>query len=51
MKNIRMFDWIGVALALSFVIFLVAPHQLGVTVYKLSLISLAAVAGWRRGWR
>jgi hypothetical protein len=42
----RMSSWLAIAAALSTVIALVAPHQLGVTLYKLSLVSLAAVAGY-----
>jgi hypothetical protein len=41
-----MLDWLVVAALLSLVIAVVAPHQLGVTAYKLSLVSLAAVAGY-----
>jgi len=46
MKKFRMLDWAGIALVLSLAIAIVAPHQIGVTVYKLSLVSLAAVAGY-----
>lgn len=46
MKNLRMIDWLIVAALLSLVIAIVAPHQLGVTAYKLSLVSLAAVVGY-----
>ncbi len=44
--KIRMLDWLIVAALLSLVIAVVAPHQIGVTLYKLSLVSLAAVAGY-----
>lgn len=46
MKNIRMLEWLAIAAALAWVIYLVAPHQLEVTAYKLSLITAAAVAGY-----
>ena len=41
-----MFDWLAVSLVLTLVIAWLAPHQLGVTAYKLSLVSLAAVVGY-----
>ena len=46
MKQIRMLDWVVVSILLTLAIGLLAPHQLGVTLYKLSLVSLAAVAGY-----
>lgn len=46
MKKIRMLDWLTIAVLLTLAIGLLAPHQLGVTLYKLSLVSLAAVAGY-----
>ena len=42
----RMTDWLLVALALALVVFLIAPQQLPVSIYKLSLVSMAAVAGY-----
>ena len=42
----RMTDWLLVAAVLTIIIWAIAPHQLGVTAYKLSLVSLAAVAGY-----
>lgn len=42
----RLADWLVIAGALTLAIALIAPHQLGVTLYKLSLVSLAAVAGY-----
>lgn len=42
----RMFDWLLFAILLTVLIAVIAPHQLPVTAYKLSLISLAAVAGY-----
>lgn len=41
-----MLDWLIVTLLLTLVIGIIAPQQLGVTAYKLSLVSLAAVAGY-----
>lgn len=46
MKKIRMLDWLLYALTLTALIAWIAPQQLGVTAYKLSLIALAAVAGY-----
>lgn len=45
-EKIRMLDWIAVSILLTLAIWLLAPHQLGVTLYKLSLVSLAAVVGY-----
>ena len=42
----RMADWLLAAVILTIVVFLLAPHQLPVSIYKLSLIALAAVAGY-----
>jgi hypothetical protein len=42
----RMLDWLLIAVALTAIIALIAPHQLSVTLYKLSLVSLAAVVGY-----
>ncbi|MBY0574688.1 MAG: putative holin [Undibacterium sp.] len=46
MKIPRMLDWSIIALALSAIIALFFPHQLPVSLYKLSLISLAGVVGY-----
>ena len=46
-QRLRMLDWLLVAAALTLLIAVIAPHQLPVTAYKLSLVSLAAVAGYR----
>lgn len=46
MKNVRMLDWWVISCLLTGIIYLVAPHQLPVTLYKLSLISVAAVVGY-----
>ncbi|HJU70365.1 MAG TPA: putative holin [Paucimonas sp.] len=42
----RMAGWLLVSLALTWVIAVTAPAQLPVSLYKLSLISLAAVVGY-----
>lgn len=42
----RMADWLVVTVILTVLIALTAPHMFGVTLYKLSLVSLAAVAGY-----
>jgi len=41
-----MADWLLAAIVLSVLVLLLAPQQLPVSVYKLSLIALAAVAGY-----
>ena len=46
MKRFRMDEWAVAALVLVALIALIAPQQLGVTAYKLSLLSLSAVAGY-----
>jgi len=42
----RMLVWLAISLALTGIIFVVAPHQLETTVYKLSLITTAAWLGY-----
>jgi len=42
----RLSFWIVITLALTVAVGLLAPHQLGVTLYKFSLISLGAVLGY-----
>lgn len=42
----RMADWLIAAILLTLLVWLLAPHQLPVSAYKLSLIALAAVAGY-----
>lgn len=42
----RMSDWLLAAILLSFAIWWIAPHQLPVSLFKLNLIALAAVAGY-----
>ncbi len=41
-----MFDWLIAALLLAIMVYLIAPQQLPVSLYKLSLVALAAVAGY-----
>lgn len=42
----RLTSWWIIALALSALVFVLAPQQLPVSLYKLNLIALAAVAGY-----
>lgn len=42
----RMTDWLLAAIVLSFAVWWIAPQQLPVSLYKLSLVALAAVAGY-----
>ena len=42
----RMTDWLVIALLLAVLVWLIAPQQLPVSLYKLSLVALAAVAGY-----
>jgi hypothetical protein len=42
----RLLGTLAMAIALSVLVYLVAPHQLPVTLYKISLIATAAVAGY-----
>lgn len=42
----RLSVWWALTLLLLALVWLMAPHQLPVTIYKLSLLSLAAVAGY-----
>jgi len=46
MKIPRMTDWLLFTIGLLIVIYLVAPQQLPVSLYKLSLITMGAVAGY-----
>lgn len=41
-----MFDWLLYAALLSYGVLLLAPQQLPVSLYKLSLVALAGVAGY-----
>lgn len=42
----RMFDWLLVTLVLVASIYVLSPQQLPVSLYKLSLITMAAVVGY-----
>lgn len=42
----RMIDWLIVSVVLCALIWLIAPQQIPTSLYKLSLLSLAAVAGY-----
>ena len=42
----RLTSWWLIALALSVLVFLLAPQQIPVSLYKINLIALAAVAGY-----
>ena len=42
----RMTNWLLITLVLSLVVLLLAPQQLPVTLYKLSLITVAAWVGY-----
>lgn len=46
LAQVRMADWVIAAALLTLVVWLLAPRQVPVTVYKLSLVALAAVAGY-----
>lgn len=46
MKTFRMLDWLVIAGLLTGIIYLVAPQQIPVTLYKVSLIAVAAVVGY-----
>lgn len=42
----RMSGWLVIVFVLMVAVWLIAPHQLTVALYKLSLVTLAAVAGY-----
>jgi hypothetical protein len=42
----RMAAWLALAVALTAAVWLVAPQQVPVSLYKLSLVSMAAVVGY-----
>lgn len=46
LRQARMSDWLLAALLLAAVVHHIAPQQLPVSIYKLSLVALAAVAGY-----
>lgn len=45
--KLRLWPWLGLAVASTAVVGVLAPHQLGVLVWTLSKISLAAWLGYR----
>ncbi|ENU2136456.1 TPA: putative holin [Klebsiella michiganensis] len=45
-RHQRLRNWIILAVALLAAIAVISPEQLGVTLYKLSLISIAAILGY-----
>ena len=54
-RHQRLRNWIILAVALLAAIAVISPEQLGVTLYKLSLVSIAAILGYQEGdaidWR
>jgi len=46
LARVRMADWVIAAALLTLLVWLMAPQQLPVTVYKLSLVALAGLAGY-----
>lgn len=46
MRLPRLVDWIAISVVLTLAIGIIAPQQLPVTLYKLSLVSLAASVGY-----
>lgn len=46
-RDLRLLEWIVLAMLAMLAIAYVAPHQLTVTVYKVSLVSLFALLGFR----
>ena len=46
LARVRMADWVIAAALLTLLVWLIAPHQIPVSLYKLSLVALAAVAGY-----
>lgn len=46
MRMPRLADWIAITVVLTLAIGIIAPQQLTVTLYKLSLVSLAAAVGY-----
>jgi len=46
MRLPRLADWIVIAIVLTLAIAIIAPQQIPVTLYKLSLVSLAAAVGY-----
>jgi len=46
MKRFRMDDWLIGAVILGTLIAIIAPQQIGVTLYKLSLLAIAGAGGY-----
>jgi hypothetical protein len=46
LARVRMADWVIAAALLMLLVWVMSPQQLPVSVYKLSLVALAAVAGY-----
>lgn len=46
LARVRMADWVIAAALLTVVVGLIAPQQIPVSLYKLSLVALAAVSGY-----
>ena len=46
LARVRMADWVIAAALLTLLVWLIAPQQIPVSLYKLSLVALAAVAGY-----
>ena len=46
MRLPRLADWIAITVVLTLAIGIIAPQQLSVTLYKLSLVSMAGVVGY-----
>lgn len=46
LAQVRMADWVIAAVLLTLLVWLLSPQQLPVSVYKLSLVALAAVTGY-----
>lgn len=43
----RMLDWLLIAAVLLVIVYLIAPQNLPVVIYKLALVSLAGLMGYR----
>lgn len=46
LAQVRMADWVIAAVLLTMLVWLIAPHQIPVSLYKISLVALAAVSGY-----
>lgn len=45
-RALRMLDWLVIAVVLALFVWLLAPQQLPVSLYKLSLVAMAGVCGY-----